>query len=413
MKILLFTLSISLSLGISAQNFKGVAYLPTYRMAHIDEINYGLITHVMASFVNPDPKGNMSFSSDIDYFVNQVHSHNAKAIISIGGGGDYSWGDKVIIYEDLLKTPQTRTGFIKKIMRYLKDHKVDGLDNDIEGNALALPTFNIFSQELGDSIHAAGLEYSAAIGIGGSWGLNYWKEETLNKLDFIMTMSYGGVGSWNWSTKEDGHTYQKMKSDMEFLTITSNIPKEKVLGGIPFYSVEFPNTPQENYNSYMKTICEIYNDPQFNSQNPIHSDTLTTSEGHPVYINSLETFKKKMDYCNEFGGGIMIWEAGQDCFDGSINLMDSMFAYKQIKSLGLDNTTNFNISIYPNPAEKNITIKSDINDPFTYEIYNTKGIIVKRGNTTIINIPKLSAGIYFIKISYSESKFKSIEFSVE
>ena len=100
MKILLFTSSIILSLSVSAQNFKGVAYLPTYRMAHIDEINYGLITHVMASFVNPDPKGNMSFSTDIDYFVTKVHSHNAKAIISIGGGGDYSWGDKYKIYEN-------------------------------------------------------------------------------------------------------------------------------------------------------------------------------------------------------------------------------------------------------------------------------------------------------------------------
>tara|TARA_B110000211_G_C14083643_1_gene555696 strand:- start:2573 stop:3814 length:1242 start_codon:yes stop_codon:yes gene_type:complete len=413
MKIKLFSFLLVISSCITAQNFKGVAYLPSYRMAHVDDINYGLITHVMASFVNPDSKGNMSIPSDIDNFVTKVHSHNAKAIISIGGGGDYSWGNKVIIYENLLKTAQTRTDFIKKIMTYVRDHKVDGLDNDIEGNALALSTFNIFSQELGDSIHAAGLEYSAAIGVGGSWGLNYWKKETLEKLDLIMTMSYGGVGSWNWSTKDDGHAYEKMKSDMKYLTETSKIPKEKVLGGVPFYTVEFPNEAQPNYNSYTKTFCEIYNDPQFDKHDLLHKDTLTTKDGNTLYINSLETLKKKMDYCNEFGGGVMIWEAGQDCFDGSISLMDSMFAYAQEKSLGLNEIPDLNVSVSQNPSEGKLTIKSDLNDPLKYEIYSSRGETVLQGETKIINVSKLITGVYFIKVSYSEIKYKSLKFTIK
>ena len=44
----------------------------------------------MASFVNPNPKGKMFFSSAIDYFVTKVHSYNAKAIISIDGEENYS-----------------------------------------------------------------------------------------------------------------------------------------------------------------------------------------------------------------------------------------------------------------------------------------------------------------------------------
>ena len=95
--------------------------------------------------------------------VTQKH----KGVISIGGG-DFSWGSKVVIYESQLKTSISRTNFIAKIMDYLRGHNLDALDNEIEGNALALSTFNVFSQGLGDNIHVSGLEYLAAIGVGGT-----------------------------------------------------------------------------------------------------------------------------------------------------------------------------------------------------------------------------------------------------
>ena len=198
LKTTLFIGFIAFTLTASANAFKKVAYIPSYRMAHLEDINYDLITHAMAAFANPDEEGNLSYDGyDMHNFVSLVHSNNAEAIISIGGGGDYSWGDKVSIYEDLFATQESRTDFAHKIMTYMRTYDFDGLDNDLEGNALALANFNAFTQELGDSLHANGYEYSAAIGVGGTWGVNYWDDESLNKLDFIMTMSYGGVGDWN------------------------------------------------------------------------------------------------------------------------------------------------------------------------------------------------------------------------
>lgn len=410
-KLLYFILLIGLS--TFGQNFKAVAYMPSYRMTNLGNLNYNLITHVMASFVNPDTSGSMSFPADIDDFVNTVHNKGAKAIISIGGGGDYSWGNKVSIYENLIKSPQSRTDFIHKIMDYLRSHKLDGLDNDIEGNALALSNFNVFSQELGDSLHTEGLEYSAAIGVGSSWGLNLWDKKTLDKLDFIMTMSYGGVGSWNWSTKPDDHTFKKMKDDMEYLTVTNKIAKEKVLGGIPFYSVEFPSSAQSSYGSYMKTICSIYNDPQFANQDPLHSDTLYTTGGNPVYINSIETIHKKMDYCNDFGGGIMVWEAGQDCYDGSINLLDSMYTYKLAKSLSTNKVNSLKVSLFPNPTVDQLNIKTDLNGSFEFTIYNKLSQVVKKGNSTSINTSNFKSGIYYISINYEGHGSTTMKFCVK
>lgn len=399
----IFTALLIFSFSSIAQSYKGVAYMPAYRMSNLSNLNYDLITHVMASFANPNEQGDMSFAYDIDNFVSTVHANNAEAVISIGGGGDYSWGDKVVIYEDLLATSSSRTNFIHKIMNYLRDHDIDGLDNDIEGNALALANFNVFSQELGDSIHAQGLEYSAAIGVGGSWGVNYWDKATLDKLDFMMTMSYGGVGNWNWNVKNDDHTFAKMKEDMEYFTITKQIPKEKVIGGIPFYAVEFPNAAQSNYGNFHLTNCAVYQDPQFTSQNPLHNDTLTTTEGHTVYINSLETIYKKMDYCHSNGGGIMIWEAGQDCYDGSVNLIDSMTLHMTTHSLSTEHLfANKNILVYPNPSSGYLNIETAQKELMKVKVIDASGTTIKVSTKKNIDISELSPGFYFVVIELAK-----------
>ncbi len=414
LKSTLFITFIAFTILASADTFKKVAYIPSYRMTHLEDINYDLITHVMAAFANPDEEGNLSYGGfDMHQFVQTVHNYNAEAIISIGGGGDYSWGDKVSIYENLFATQESRTDFIHRIMTYMRAYNFDGLDNDLEGNALALANFNAFTQELGDSLHSNGYEYSAAIGVGGTWGVNYWDDESLEKLDFIMTMSYGGVGNWNYALKTDDHTFDKMKTDMEYFTITKSISPEKIIGGIPFYAVEFPATAQENYGSYHQTVCSIYNNSYYDNQNPLHSDTLTSEEGNPVYLNSIETIQKKIDYCASDGGGIMIWEIGQDCFDGSYSLQDSMHAYIQENKVNIKSISDAEITVFPNPANDRIKIRTSLSKfSADYSLVNYLGQTILSGltgNSDYIDVSTLKPGIYYLELNDQKHKFQKIE----
>lgn len=404
-KRLLLLLMVFFALTIKAQSDKVVAYIPSYRTAQVSKLNYSLVTHVMASFINPDENGVVSWNGNITNFVETVHANNAKACISIGGGGDYSWGSKVSIYENLLSTPESRTKFIHNIMNYVREHNIDGVDNDMEGQALALKNFNIFTQELADSVHAAGLELSAAIGVGGTWGENLFSDATLAKMDYIMTMSYGGVGSWNWQTKKDEQTFEKMKADMEHFTVKRNVPKEKVLGGIPFYSVEYPIAAQSNYNNFAHTLCATVSDPQFANQNPTDSDTLITAEGHVVYLNSYRTVKQKMDYCAENGGGIMIWEAGQDCFDGSFSMLDSMAAYKTAKSLSVTSKISEDTVVAtPNPVIDNVQLNKQCN----WVLLNSSGQVIKEGNGSQVPMSELPAGNYILKVKEQGNNQESL-----
>ena len=207
MKKLFTPLLLFFCFSISAQSIKVIGYLPTYHWDKLGILDYQHLTHVCASFVNPDEEGNLSFEKDLNEFVSVVKSHSTIPLISIGGGGDYSWGDKYKIYEKLIATPTSRTKFIQKLMNYVRKYDLAGIDNDMEGMALELKNYNVFARELADSLHAEGMLFTAALGVGGQWGVDLLEDSTMHKYDFIMTMSYGGVGNWNIDTKPDRGTY--------------------------------------------------------------------------------------------------------------------------------------------------------------------------------------------------------------
>ena len=220
-------------------------------------------------------------------------------------------------------------------MTFAREYQLDGIDNDMEGKAIELPTYNTFSQELADSLHAQGFEYSAALGVGGQWGAGLMTDKTLNKLDFVMTMSYGGVGHWNWKEKPNDGTLNKYQNDINHF-IARGYDASKVIGGLPFYYTEYPNTEQTNYEEFNGTNCNIYSNAAYNKQNALHSDTITSIDGNPVYINSYETYVKKMNVAIINQSGFMIWEIGQDCISEGPSILKMMGKYLDSKNTKID-----------------------------------------------------------------------------
>ena len=410
MKTLITTL-LTLTLLTSFAQIRVVGYLPTYRWDKLSQLDYNHMSHVGAAFINPDTEGNILFDKDMMQFVKTVHQNNCLAEVSICGGGDYSWGDKYKVYEKLIATPESRKAFIKKIISFLKQHNLDGLDNDMEGKALELKNYNIFSQELADAIHKEGLEYSAALGVGGQWGIGLLSDKTMLKHDFIMTMSYGGVGSWNWKQKPDDGTYEKMLKDVNHL-IGRGLPKEKAIGGVPFYYTEFPLTQQTSYSKYNGTNCEIYSNPNYMKQNPWQNDTIYSTEGNPIYINSIPTYYKKIDVAIENNSGLMIWEVAQDCFSGP-SIMDSLASYMDSKNVKL-NVNALSRLVTVNHSKKGLKVScKDINP--------SKIIISKEGEEVYssdvknfkVDAIEWEKGEYLIRLSLGHNKEISKYFMIE
>jgi hypothetical protein len=77
----------------------------------------------------------------------------------------------------------------------------------------------------------------------------------------------------------------------------------------------------------------------------------------------------------------------------------------------VDKEITLNTDIYPNPATNNVTITVDkLVDDLQVSLYSTDGVLIINSKIikyyTTLNLPKLSNGMYLIKIHASNKPFK-------
>lgn len=407
-------LAISTFIASAEKNVTLIGYIPEYRISLIDKMNLGAFTHVIAAFANPDSNGTMSCSIDLETFSQKVRAAGSKPVISIGGGGSYSWGDDIGVYHHLY-ADTNRTDFIIKLADYCELYHCAGIDLDIEGNALSHAGYDAFASELADTLHARGLEIYGVYGVGGQWSAVNASDETLQKMDFIGTMSYGGVGQWNWSKPTNQCTYERFKSDIEYF-VDRGVDPSKIHGGIPFYSVGFPAESTSNLSPYVHTLDQLMSSTFYTDQDAFHVDTMINKDNKPEFFSGYNTNKRKIDFCDSLGAGIMIWEIGQDNYSGAgPNMIDSLVTY--IKSSTATNTIS-NISTAHNSFYVKAfgsSIKLNLTEAGNYSLHviNIQGRsvfklksrnLVKGVNLIPITPDHMSKGIYTISITENESK---------
>ncbi len=325
-RIILILLVAICSFNTTAKKITLIGYIPSYRVSLMDDMNLGALTHVIAAFANPDSSGTMSCPIDLEAFSAKVRAAGSKPVISIGGGGSYSWGDDIGIYHHLYKD-SNRTDFVVKLADYCELYQCAGIDLDIEGNALAHDGYDAFASELADTLHGRGLEVYGVYGVGGNWSALNASDETLQKMDFIGTMSYGGVGQWNWDKPSNQCTYERFKSDVEYF-VNRGIDPSKIHGGIPFYSVGFPAQQTSNLSPYVHTLDQLMDDQFYVDQNAFYVDTMVNRDGKPEFFSGFNTNKRKLEFCDSIGAGMMIWELGHDNYNGNgPKMLDSLAAY--------------------------------------------------------------------------------------
>ena len=70
--------------------------------------------------------------------------------------------------------------------------------------------------------------------------------------------------------------------------------------------------------------------------------------------------------------------------------------------MSIDNFTEGKIEVFPVPASEAVQISYSIEANLTYELYNTAGVLVQKGEVNAenksIQVDLLSRGIYFLKL---------------
>jgi chitinase len=279
-------------------SFKVVGYIGGGNFAMLDSIELNKLTYLNLAFANPDKNGYLSMddNADVKTGVDKGHAAGLKVFISLGGGGR---PDTVFWKAALL--PKNRPAFINKIVKYVEENNLDGVDVDIEGNLFPYIgfTYGPFVMELKQALHANGKGMSCAL---GAVDLNeVVTQEALEAYDFINVMVYDKTGIWRPDIIGPHSPYSYAEDAIKYYTVVRKIPPAHITLGLPFYGFDF--TPPARYINYSEIIMTDL------------SNAYRDSAGMRYY-NGIPMISKKAVLARKSSlGGVMIWELSCDAFN--------------------------------------------------------------------------------------------------
>jgi chitinase len=280
----------------ASANFKVVGYYflnAVLRYTTAIDTSYAFldkITHLNLAFINPDTAGNFRQDLNIVTFIEKAHSKNVKVLASIAGGGSHAY------YARLLQADQ-RPMLIIKLVSLVTRYNLDGVDVDLEGDDID-SNHEAFVTELGAALRPLGKLMTAAIATAYKDKLT---DKAMQQFDFLNIMSYDGTGPWSPQRPGQHSPYSLAEEDLKYWNKTRNIPKEKLVVGLPFYGYGFGTADEEVLSMSYKDIV---------AANPasVLADTLLLPGNKIMYYNGAPTIKKKTALAVKKAGGVMIWQ---------------------------------------------------------------------------------------------------------
>ena len=284
-------------------SFKVVGYIGGGNFGKLDSIELNKLTYLNLAFASPDKNGYlvMDDNADVKTGVDKGHAAGLKVYISLGGGGR---PDTVFWKAALL--PENRSSFIKKIVKYVEENNLDGVDVDIEGNLFPYIgfTYGPFVLEMKEALHAKGKGMSCALGAVDLHEVV--TQEALEAYDFVNVMVYDKTGIWQPDVVGPHSPYSFAEDAIKYYIVDRKIPPAKITLGLPFYGFDF--TPPARYIDFSEII----------------SSDITNAYRDSVgmrYYNGIPMISKKAVLAKKSSlGGVMIWELACDTH-GDLSLL--------------------------------------------------------------------------------------------
>lgn len=381
-------------------SFRIIGYVPSWADVTLftQNFNFKNVTHLNYAFQNPDASGSLVESNNgLSALVLKAHASQVKVLISIGGGGSSATSGTIKTnFQNLISSPDKRAGFIHKIVTYLYQYKLDGLDVDEEGSAIN-SNYSAFIKQLADSLKPKGFLLTAAVG----WGGENIANSAFQYFDWINLMAYDYTGNWDL-TRPGQHSpvwfAKQMISDYK----KRGVRKDQLCLGVPFYGYGF----YKSAGSFsFKTILDRY--PGAGNSDQV---------GDTIYYNGKATISEKVRLALGEASGIMIWELTQDA-NGENSLLNVINqTANSVNSIGSkDFGKEDGIILYPNPAGSHLLIDGlGSLKPVEVEIYDLNGRLLKVQsyrsveNKIRIRISSFPPGSYVCRIKDSERVFSKV-----
>ncbi|HRN32940.1 MAG TPA: glycosyl hydrolase family 18 protein [Saprospiraceae bacterium] len=279
--------------SLSADHFRIIGYLPTYRFSTLEKLEVEKLTHLNLAFAQATYDGKLVLGGNFNYIVSRSKERNPdlKVLVSLAGGGI-----KGATFANWRRNmaPGKKTEFIRQIMDFVRKNNFDGVDVDLEwGNVT--PEYPGFVAELSDSLRSNNLEISAAFPAMKLYSV--LNPESLKMFDYINIMAYDNSGPWQPRVVRQHSSYELAQNSIDFWAEVCQLPKEKIVLGIPCYGWEFGKSVKS------KTFSSLVSEKK---------EFAFTDNIRKIFYNSIPTIIEKTKLARERCGGVMLWEIGQD-----------------------------------------------------------------------------------------------------
>jgi len=315
-----------------------IGYYASWKKKEFDhnKIQYKYLTHLAHAFTKPDSEGNLIVDEEYIYpELNQTaHKNNVKVIMSIGGWGNCKG------FPGMSSTAENRKRFINQVLQFCKNNNYDGVDIDWEfvSNPEEQQNFVFFIKELSVALRAQNpsLLLTMAAPSGDHWGkwVNY--EEVIDYFDYISCMTYNYHGEWTDHSGHNSPLYTCRNDpcgsvdDSYLYFLGRQVPKEKLLLGIPFYGRSFdckdlyqkfekskPYRYSEIINFLNSGWSYVWDDCSEVSyiQNQDKTEIISFDDERSVAIKCQYIKEKQV-------AGVIIWELSEDYYENSSVLLE-------------------------------------------------------------------------------------------
>lgn len=301
-----------------------VGYFPTWRFTLTDKVDFCKLTHVNIAFGNPMVDGTIQLSnpsaiSNLEQVIStaKLQNSNIQFYISLAGG---VLSDEVAnTWKTFLASSQDRPKLIDKIIEFVLENNLDGVDVDLEWSHVT-QGYSDFVIELKKELSIHGKGMTAAF--PSETKFSQISDQALAVFDFINIMVYDYTGSWNPSQPGQHSSYNHAERGINYWKNIVGIAGEKLTLGVPFYGYDFLNS----------TTVESFTYGSMVASNTSNSERDQVGN---KYYNGRPTIASKVKLAAQNLSGIMIWELGQDSFT-EYSLLQTI--HKTYSDLGVKTT---------------------------------------------------------------------------
>ena len=277
----------------ASEPFRVIGYVTEAVVPEI--IPYDQLTHINYAFLIPNADGTIIPPTNIwklEKITASAHEHGVKVLISVGGWG---WDAE---FETLAANSDVRAQFAENLVRFVEEHKLDGIDMDWEypDPGPSSEHFLALMRLLRTQLPEGKLLTAAVVAYGDEHALGV-PAEAFEIMDFVNLMAYDGGDHGSMAQAERSLDYW----------LGRGLPAEKTVLGLPFYG----HPTGSPYRKIVESAPEAATLDEFEYLGVVRR------------YNGIPTIEAKTRLAQERGSGVMFWTLEQDA-QGELSLIGAI-----------------------------------------------------------------------------------------